>query len=145
MAERKPARRLQGGWISPAEFKWIEDRAIDEAIAQQEACWGATSSRMENCGARRFLVRSRMPSRAMGRSTSELALSRNGRPRRASTKHRPRMVTILGEASSAQIDRRGGVYLLRSRARCPVKVTLPSPADDGATVVTEALASEAYS
>ena len=28
---------LQDGRLSPAEFKWIEDRAIDEAIAQQEA------------------------------------------------------------------------------------------------------------
>ena len=74
---------LQDGRLSPARIKWIEDRAIDEAIAQQEAAGVGVITD----GELRALVvpwsTHPMPSRAMDRSTNELALSRNGRPKRA--------------------------------------------------------------
>ena len=54
--------QFEAGQLGPAEYKEIEDRAVDQAIAMQEGA--STSSPTGNCGGTRSSTSS--PSRSKG-------------------------------------------------------------------------------
>ena len=112
----------EAGRLSPPEFKRIEDRAVDEAVALQEACRARASSPTARCAA--------PPSTPIWSNRS-----------RGSTAARAgRSPSATGEGHEAQLERPVVVEklkwrrqmcaeeftYLRGRTRAPVKVTLLS-------------------
>src|ERR1700733_9029945 len=116
----------QDGRISPAEFKWIEDRAIDEAIAQQEAA-GVDVITDGELRRSSFLGPLIDAVEGYGPINERIAAQSQWKTEKGEHPVPPRMVTILSKLRRRRSIAAEEFTYLRARARRPIKVTLPSP------------------
>ncbi len=117
---------LQDGRLSPAEFKWIEDRAIDEAIAQQEASGVGviTDGELRRSS---FLGPLIDAVEGYGPINERIGAQSQWKTEKGESPVPPRMVTILSKLRRRRSIAAEEFTYLRARARRPIKVTLPSP------------------
>jgi 5-methyltetrahydropteroyltriglutamate--homocysteine methyltransferase len=116
---------LDGGQMPPREFKRIEDRAVDQAIAMQEGCGLDVVSDGE---LRRFsFLDQLLGTEVEGGTLKEGAAVRfHARdPAEDWEWHPP--VTITGKIRARRMITPEEYAYARGRARRPVKITLPSP------------------
>lgn len=116
---------LEGGQMQPEEFKRIEDRAVDQAIALQEGCGLDVISDGE---LRRFsFLDQLLGSEVEGGTAKEGAAVRFHAqdPSEDWEWHPP--VTITGKIRAKRMITPEEYVYARGRARRPVKITLPSP------------------
>jgi len=119
---------LERGELSPARFKRPEDRAVDEAIALQEACAASTCSRTARHGARLH----RQPARQHRRHRRPAAAA-DHLARRTALRHRGSDPgPSRGTRSADRLRRLRSVATeefayLRARTDRPTKATLPRP------------------
>ncbi|MBO0788974.1 MAG: cobalamin-independent methionine synthase II family protein [Actinobacteria bacterium] len=115
---------LAAGRIAPHEFKQIEDRAVDQAMAMQEGCGLDVISDGE---LRRFSFLDQVLGEVEG--VAELpgaAVTFHGRrPEDEWDWHPP--ITVTGKLRATRQLTIEEFSYARARARRPVKVTLPSP------------------
>jgi len=116
----------QDGRISPAEFKWIEDRAVDEAIAQQEAA-GVDVITDGELRRSSFLGPLIDAVEGYGPINERIAAQSQWKTEKGEHPVPPRMVTILSKLRRRRSIAAEEFTYLRARARRPIKVTLPSP------------------
>jgi 5-methyltetrahydropteroyltriglutamate--homocysteine methyltransferase len=115
--------RLQAGLMPAHEFKRIEDRAVDEAIALQEGCGLQVVTDGE---LRRFSFLDQLLSDVEGVIAQPgPAVNFHGRGGEIWEWHAP--VTVTGKFRGTRMLTPEEYTYARSRARQPVKVTLPSP------------------
>jgi 5-methyltetrahydropteroyltriglutamate--homocysteine methyltransferase len=120
---REARRALRAGEISAARYKRVEDRAVDEALALQEAC----GLDIINDGEQRrmsFLGSLLEATEGLSRSSSVT------QPWHEDDTHVVNLT--LGLAVTGKVRRRRSLateefVYARARARRPVKMTLPSP------------------
>ncbi|MGE5286632.1 MAG: cobalamin-independent methionine synthase II family protein [Micromonosporaceae bacterium] len=115
---------LDAGRIDPPEFKRIEDRAVDQAIALQEGCGLDVISDGE---LRRFSFLDQLLDEIEGVAESPGAAVRfhGSDPGEDWDWHPP--VTVTGKIRARRMMTIEEFSYARARARRPVKVTLPSP------------------
>jgi methionine synthase II (cobalamin-independent) len=115
---------LDAGRIDPQEFKRIEDRAVDQAIAMQEGCGLDVISDGE---LRRFSFLDQLLAEIEGVAESPGAAVRfhGADPGQDWDWHPP--VTVTGRIRARRMMTVEEYSYARARARVPVKVTLPSP------------------
>ena len=115
---------LEAGQIQPHEFKRIEDRAVDQAIAMQEGCGLDVVTDGEQ---RRFSFLDQLLGEAEGGIEKEGAAVRFHAqdPGEDWEWHPP--VTIAGKLRARRQITLEEFSYARARAQRPVKVTLPSP------------------
>ncbi len=115
---------LDAGHMHPEEFKRIEDRAVDQAIALQEGCGLDVISDGE---LRRFSFLDQLLGEIEGGAEKEGAAVRFHAqdPSEDWEWHPP--VTITGKIRARRMITPEEFSYARARARRPVKVTLPSP------------------
>ena len=117
----------QEGRISPAELKWVEDRAVDEAVAQQEA---AGVDVVTDGELRRSVFLGPLTDVVDGFGTVDGPIG--GQSRWTSATGGPvsparRVNVIRGKLRRRRSLAAEEFTYLRGRARRPIKVTLPSP------------------
>ena len=114
---------LDAGQIAPHEFKQIEDRAVDQAIAMQEGCGLDVVSDGE---LRRFSFLDQLLSEVEGVTERPGAgINFHGAGGEVWDWHAP--VTVTGKFRGKRMLTLEEIAYTRGRARKPVKVTLPSP------------------
>jgi 5-methyltetrahydropteroyltriglutamate--homocysteine methyltransferase len=115
---------LAEGRIKPHEFKQVEDRAVDQAIAMQEGCGLDVVTDGE---LRRFSFLDQVLGEVEGVSDEPgAAVTFHGRdPADDWDWHPP--ITITGKLRSRRMITIEEFSYARARARRPVKITLPSP------------------
>ena len=115
---------LESGQMQPAEFKRIEDRAVDEAIAMQE---GIGLDVISDGELRRFSFLDQLLGEIEGGMEKEGAAVRFHAqdPSQDWEWHPP--VTITGKIRARRMITPEEFSYARARARRPVKITLPSP------------------
>jgi 5-methyltetrahydropteroyltriglutamate--homocysteine methyltransferase len=124
LKEARAAR--QSGGLSPAEFKWIEDRAVDEAIAQQEAA-GVDIITDGELRRSSFLGPLIDAVEGYGPITERIGAQSQWKTEKGEHPVPPRMVTILSKLRRRRAIAAEEFTYLRACARRPIKVTLPSP------------------
>ncbi len=115
---------LDAGRMDPPEFKRIEDRAVDQAIAMQEGCGLDVISDGE---LRRFSFLDQLLGETEGLTEREGAAVRfhGADPADDWEWHPP--VTVAGKIRARRMMTIEEFSYARARARVAVKVTLPSP------------------
>jgi len=115
---------LDAGRMDPPEFKRIEDRAVDQAIAMQEGCGLDVISDGE---LRRFSFLDQLLGETEGLTEREGAAVRfhGADPADDWEWHPP--VTVAGKIRARRMMTIEEFSYARARARAAVKVTLPSP------------------
>ena len=116
----------QGGRLSAAEFKSIEDRAVDEAIAQQEAA-GVDVITDGELRRSSFLGPLTDAVEGYGPIDERIGAQSQWKTEKGEYSVPPRMITILGKLRRRRSIAAEEFTYLRARARRPIKVTLPSP------------------
>lgn len=115
---------MDAGRMPPHEFKHIEDRAVDQAIALQEGCGLDVVSDGEM---RRFSFLDHLMGAVEGVSDTAGAAVRfhGARPEEGFDWQPP--VTVTGKVRARRMLTVEEFSYARARARRPVKMTLPSP------------------
>jgi 5-methyltetrahydropteroyltriglutamate--homocysteine methyltransferase len=117
---------MQGGRLAPTEFKWIEDRAVDEAIAQQEAA-GVDVITDGELRRSSFLGPLIDAVEGYGPINERIGAQSQWKTEKGESPAPPRMLTILSKLRRRRSIAAEEFTYLRARARRPIKVTLPSP------------------
>ena len=114
------------GRISSAQMKWVEDRAVDEAVAQQEAaCVDViTDGELRRSS---FLGPLTDAVEGYGPIYDQIGAQSQWKTDNGKLEVPPRMITVLGKLRRRRSIVAEEFTYLRSRARRPIKVTLPSP------------------
>ena len=125
MAKGRPNRDARRS-AYPAEFKWIEDRAVDEAIAQQEAAGVGviTDGELRRSS---FLGPLIDAVEGYGPINERIGAQSQWKTEKGEHPVPPTMVTILGKLRRRRSIAVEEFTYLRARSRLPIKVTLPSP------------------
>lgn len=117
----------QEGRIGPAELKWVEDRAVDEAVAQQEA---AGVDVVTDGELRRSIFVGPLTDAVDGFGPADEPIGAQSRWTRDGGGPLPtqrRSYVIRGKLRRRRSLAAEEFTYLRGRARRPAKITLPSP------------------
>jgi 5-methyltetrahydropteroyltriglutamate--homocysteine methyltransferase len=117
---------LQEGRITPAEFKSVEDRAVDEAVAQQEAA-GVDIITDGELRRSSFLGPLTDAVDGYGPINERIGAQSQWKTKQGEHQVPPRMVTILSKLRRRRSNAAEEFSYLRARANRTIKVTLPSP------------------
>jgi 5-methyltetrahydropteroyltriglutamate--homocysteine methyltransferase len=123
----KEARQaFSAGHITSAQMKWVEDRAVDEAVAQQEASGVDVITDGE---LRRSSFLGPLTDAVEGYGPIDERIGAQSQWKTDNGKYEAprRIISILGRLRRRRSIAAEEFTYLRSRARRPIKVTLPSP------------------